>query len=113
MNIVSREQVLVSLTNLMIYDIHVRSEVSEEFYNSFPIETCPHAIAVACAGAGITAGEFETYTNDLLNKQLEITTDQIARANLQMLRDTALPSFMHALRNTLNANRFFFQSAVN
>lgn len=113
MNIVSREQVLVSLTNLMIYDIHARNAVEEEFSNCFPIEICPHAIAVACAGAGITADEFETYTNDLINKQLEVTTDLIERANLQMIRDQALPSFMNALRSTLNANRFFFQSAVN
>lgn len=113
MNVVSREQVLVSLTNLMIYDIHVRNAVDEEFSNSFPIEICPHVISVACAGAGITADEFETFTNDLINKQLEITTDQIDRTNLQTIRDNALPGFMNALRNTLEANRFFFQSAVN
>lgn len=113
MNIVSREQALVSLTNLMIYDIHVRNEVDEVFSNSFPIEICPHVMALACAGAGITADEFETYTNDLINKQLEITTDPVDRANLQMIRDNALLSFMKALRSTLNANRFFFQSAVN
>ena len=109
MNIVSREQVLVSLVNLMIFDIHVRSNENDPINEVFKIEIVPQPIAILCAATGITPDEVKAFAEDLLNKQLEITTDPLDRTNLQMIRDKALPNFVTYLNEVLNNNTFFFQ----
>lgn len=113
MNVVSREQVLASIADLLLFDIVARNSCDEALNTNFSPSIAPKNVAVICAATGITPTELHEYCDTMLNKQLEATSNPNARANLLMIRDEAMRDIIEYIERVLADNTFFFSIQAN